>query len=218
LPGRGQPAPHQVGQLGVLRAAEVARPAAGPAGREVDERCGHLGCGHRRRPHGRDDDERADAGAADDLRGELVELGGAQQRPGHGTGGDQPFLLDLARVVATGHPIDAHDGERDVVADPGGLLGGEQVLGGGTEELDRRLRRRRRHVAHVDHDVGAGQRLDQPRAGDDVLPCAPGQRDNVVPARPRLVHDEPSDDAGASGHHDPHARCHTRRTIQRPGR
>ena len=53
--------------------------------------------------------------------------------------GDQLLLRDLGpQVAAVGQPVGADDGHRDVMSDPGGRLGGEQVAGRRREELEDR--------------------------------------------------------------------------------
>jgi hypothetical protein len=90
------------------------------------------------------------------------------------------------------------------VADAGRGRGVAQVRRRGGEELLGHRAPRRRHVRHVDHRAGAGQRRRQPGAGDQVDTAGPGQHDRLVPAAGQAVHDVPAGEAGAARDRDPH--------------
>ena len=105
----------------------------------------------------------------DDAADELEELGRAEDRVGNAGGLDQVLLGQLgAEVAALRQAVGADDRQRDVMPHAGGRFRGEQVAAGGLEELQDRLVLERRRVRHVDDDLGAGERLGQPLAGDGV--------------------------------------------------
>ena len=68
--------------------------------------------------------------------------------------------LPLEVAALRGQLIGAHDRERDMVTNPGVLLGREHVGGRRAEELDRRIVERR-GVRDVDDNRGAGKNLGQ---------------------------------------------------------
>ena len=84
------------------------------------------------------------------------------------------------------------DRQRDVMADPRGRLGDEQVVGRGREEVERRRVLEVGRVRHVDDDRCAVERRGEPFAGDRV-DAEPGRgRDGLV-----AVLGEPGDDLRA---------------------
>src|SRR5690606_5053524 len=104
-----------------------------------------------------------------DAAEELVELSGTHDRVGNTRLADQVYLSHLGPEVAAGQQaIGAHDRERHMVADAERLLGREEVLGRGREELQGGLALERRGVGDVHYDVRPVQGAGEPGAGDRV--------------------------------------------------
>lgn len=118
----------------------------------------------------------------------------------------QPFLFTLPGVMvgAAGRPVDSHDGQQDVVADPGTPLGGEQVARRRAEVLARLLGADRRGTDGVDDGLDAVQGGVEPFTGEEVDAEGAADADGVV-----AVALEERDGAGAdvarrSGNRDSH--------------
>jgi hypothetical protein len=82
---------------------------------------------------------------------------------------DQLLLRQLRSEVAVlRQTFCADDGQRNMMARTGRLLGCEQVAGRGREEIERRPSLERGAIGYVDDDLRAGQCLGEPLAGDGV--------------------------------------------------
>lgn len=79
---------------------------------QVDQSFGYFSCGDRLRDHLRDDAHRTERHLCANLAGEFVELGGSKNRPRHGSGANNPFLVHLSGVVRVRGSVDSHDGQR----------------------------------------------------------------------------------------------------------
>jgi hypothetical protein len=81
---------------------------------------------------------------------------------------EQVLLQGRGPVInQLGHLVHADDREDHLMPDTGTFPRGQQVVHGGAEEAQGRLVECRR-VRHVDHDLGAFQRLVQTLARDQV--------------------------------------------------
>jgi hypothetical protein len=118
----------------LLWARQIGRVAGGACFGEVDESCGDFSGRDRLGEHPRHKVDRAELHLPEDLLGELVELGGAEDRPRNGPGRHELLLQGLARVVAEGGAVAADDREGEVVADAGGPGRRQEVRGDAAEE------------------------------------------------------------------------------------
>lgn len=215
VPDASRVRPHHVGELLFAGAGEVGHSAPRVPGRERDEPFRDLSGRHRLRARTRGEMQRTRLRAREHLRGELVELRGSEDRRGDGGRGDQLLLGHLARVVVVGDPVDADDGEQDDVSHAGVRGGGEEVPGGGREELDRRARLQRLDAHDVDHGVGPGQRRLQPAPADQVDAVRTTEHDGLMTRAPDGRHRGRADDAGSSCDDDPHASILTPDPVRR---
>ena len=82
---------------------------------------------------------------------------------------DEVFLGELrAEVAARLESVGADDGEGDVMADAGGLFGGEKVSAGRFEEFQHGVVFERRRVGDVDDNGRAGECGRKAFAGERV--------------------------------------------------
>ncbi len=155
--------------------------------------------------HGCDPYDVVPRGLVGDAPDELEELRRVHERVRDPRLLDQLLLGDLRREVAVvRHPIRAHHRQGDVVADPGFRLRGEQVAGGGLEELHHRGRLERRRVRHVDHDLRARHHLGQSFTRERVDAGARRRRHRLVAVLAQLGHQLRPDEAGSADHDDLH--------------
>src|SRR4029077_12991994 len=95
---------------------------------------------------------------------------------------NQLLLGDLGPHVTTfACPVGTHDRQRDVVLHAGGPLCGEQVAGGGGEEVQHVVVGPGRRVGHVDHRVGIGKGFGEAFSGEGVDTRARRGGDGLVP-------------------------------------
>ncbi|MCY1244986.1 hypothetical protein D9M72_580910 [compost metagenome] len=110
-----------------------------------------------------------------DAAQEFEELRGPDDGIGNAGVPDQGFLGDLrAEVTALRQLVRADHGQRNVVADARGLLGGRQVAPGGLEKIEHRIVLERGRVGDIHDHLCAGQRLGRVRPA--LAPMAPRHR------------------------------------------
>ena len=169
---------------------------------------GDVGRRHRLEQHGRESHLVADHRPGTDRRDELEELRRAHDRVRDRAGLDQLLLGELcADVAALAHPVGADDRHRDVVRHARLRLSGEQVVRRHLEELHHRVVLERGRVGGVDDDVGAGQRVVEPRAGDRVDAGLERRRHRLVTVLAEPVDDLRSDPAAASDDYESHLKA-----------
>ena len=181
-----------------------ARPCGG-AGRDLGEDLADVGRRdrlHQQRGHG---GAAVALGPADHHLGELVELGGREDRVGDRAGRDELLLAALAGVVGVPlDAVDADDRQQHVVAHAGALLGGEQALGHRAERRPRALGVLRRRVGHVDDGLGAGKGVVEALAGGGVDPPRAGDDDGLVPGPLEGGDGVPTHEPRPADHRDAH--------------
>ena len=201
-----RPTAHHVGEALLAGPREIADPPGRGCFGQDDQPGGDLARRDRLGAHPRRDMQRPDRGAAVDLRGELVELCRAQDRPGHRAVLDQALLRELSRVVALGCAVDPDDREREVMSHGCRCLGIQERTGRGLEERDGLLRVERVDAHGVDDGIRARQRFGESAAGEQVDAAAARENSDVVPALARDLGDVAAHAAGPSGDGDSHAR------------
>ena len=134
-----------------------------------------------------------------------MKLGGRDDRPGHGPGFDEAFLLAFAGVVGVAFdPVETDDRQQHVVTYPGLVLGGEQVVGDGAEVCHGLVRIGCGRVRGVDERFDAHERLVQAVAGDEVHAERAAHAYDFVPVPLEGGGGERADVAGRSGGSDAH--------------
>ena len=111
----------------------------------------------------------------------------------------------LRQVAALGQLLRADDRQRDVVADAGGRLRGQQVAGRRREEVERRRVLEVGRVRHVDDDRRAVERRGEAFAGDRVDAKSGRGRDRLVALLGELGDDLRADEPGAADDDDLHS-------------
>jgi hypothetical protein len=181
-------------------------------------RGGDVVDGDEREQPGREPHSVALLAGVDDLREELEELGGAQDRVRNRARLDLRLLRDLgSQVAAVGRAVGADDAHREVVAHAGLALGRQLVACRGGEELQHRVVLPCGRVGGVDDGIRARQRVRQARAGDDVDAGGRRGRHGLMAPLAQPLDDVAPDAAAAADDHDPHA-CSSRRASQCPRR
>ena len=115
------------------------------------------------------------------------------------------LLGDLgAEIAIVGRPVDADDGERDVVLDAGSGLRREQVAPGRLEECQHRPVFKGGRIGEVDHHLRAGHGLCEALAGDGVDAGIGRGGDDLVAALVQNGDGLRADQAGAADNDDLH--------------
>jgi hypothetical protein len=147
--------------------------------------------------------------AAGHQQHQLVELGGAQDRPRQPGPLDQPLGLELGPVVAVGDAVNPHDGDVDPVGAPRGPGGPEQVAG--AVDVDTWPEG---VAGAVDDHPHAGDRLDEAVAAEEVAGHPPdvgrcagragaaAEHPDLVAGGPQPRYDLAPQAAGAAGDQD----------------
>ncbi len=174
----------------------------------------HGGLGHRLGDvlgrHGLEEHVRYAYGVAarrgvGDALDELEELRRPDDRIGDPPLFDQLFLGRLRTEVAVvGQPLKADDRQRQVVGHARRGLGGQQVAGGGGEEVQHRRLLEGRRIGHVHDHLGSGERLGEALAGEGVDARMGRGGHRLVSAVREFAAHFAADEAGASDDHDLH--------------
>src|SRR3546814_919736 len=118
---------------------------------------------------------------------------------------DQLFLRELGAEIAAGlQALGADDRQRDMMADPRGRLGRDQVAPGRLKEVHRDLVLEGRRVGEIDDDFGAGQCVGEALAGDRVDPGVGRRGNRLMPRIVQLGDDFRTGQPGSSNHDDLH--------------
>jgi hypothetical protein len=205
VPGRGEQAPRPSIDAERLGPAKLHAAPDRRADRQLGHGGRHLVNGDWLRQPRREPDAVALGTGLDDLGEELEELRGAQDGARDRPGLDLGLLGDLGPHVATiGQAVGSDDRHREVVTDPGGALGGQQVARRRGEELPHRIVLPDRRVGDVDEDVGARHHVGKALAGDRVDARGGRGRHRIVTVRGQPADDVPAEASGPPDDHDLH--------------
>jgi hypothetical protein len=110
----------------------------------------------------------------------LHKLGGPHDGVWDARSFDQFLLGDLRAEIAIVAPIDSYGGQRDVMANAGGLLRRKKVALGSLEKLQYRLVFERRRIGEIHNDLCPHKNLVEPLAGERVDPALGRCCDHLV--------------------------------------
>src|SRR5262249_24130933 len=140
-----------------------------------------------------------------DATKELHELRRAEQRIGDRRVLDECFLRQLgAKIAAVLKMLGADDRKGNVLLHSCSLLGFDQILSRGLEEIHGRLVLEGRRVRQIDDDLRTFERFGKALACDCVDAGIGRCCESLMPKLRQLAHDLRTDESGSSDYYDLH--------------